>query len=132
MAGDEDETQHVVVDAVGVGIVGHRVDRLGHESLRDEQGLALRHPLAPSPPVDRAPLGDRHEPGSRIVRDAAARPRGEGFDERLLSEILGPCEVAGVPSQRRDDARGLVAPHGFDRTARVGIVVGGHAASVGA
>lgn len=66
MAGDEHETEHVVVDGLpvihgGTGIVREIVGN---------PAVLVVQPFLPSPGVDGSALRDGREPGSRVCRDA--------------------------------------------------------------
>src|SRR6185503_6338145 len=50
-----------------------------------------------------APFGDGHQPGSRIVRNAAARPLREGDNQRVLRQFLGTIDIPHDAGQARDE-----------------------------
>jgi hypothetical protein len=69
--------------------------------------LRREHPLAPDA-VDGAIPGCRGQPGTRVGRNALARPPLRGDRKRLLRGILGEVEVAEEPDERSEDAAPLV------------------------
>ena len=120
VGGDEDQSQHVVVDVVGVPTeVGIRpgVQVAGHlHILRVETFL-------PTPAIDCPSLGHGGEPGARISRDTRLRPLRQRLDQRLLRQVLGDTDITHHPCQGGDDLGCLHTPHrvngavdGFRRT----------------
>jgi hypothetical protein len=64
-------------------------------------------------PVEGAIAGRRLEPGTRIRRDAVARPGLERRQQRVLRGVLSEPEIAAQASgQARDDPTRLAAPDG--------------------
>ena len=104
MAGREDEAQQLVAEI----IVHGRFDRLGRAVARlvqrpcDLLVLALAHLVAPEG-VDGAALGDGHQPGTRIGRDADLRPFAQGDDQRVLRQLLGKVDIPHHSGQARDE-----------------------------
>jgi|GEM_PF-2457739 len=85
-----------------------------------EDAVALVEPLPAAPGVDRLPLRDGREPGTRVVRDARLRPLRERVGDGVLREVLGEAEVARHPGEGRDDPRPLDAPDRGDPARDVG------------
>jgi hypothetical protein len=110
MRRDEDEPQHVVVDAVGIpcGLVD-----LGFQLAGQRRVLGVEVVLA-APVVDGLAFGDGRQPCGRVARDAAFGPLRQRADERFLRQILGQPDVADGTGQRRDDLGRLHTPDGID------------------
>lgn len=51
--------------------------------------------------VERTVAGHLEEPGGRVVRHAAKRPRLQGRDERILHGVLGELQVARAKRARQ-------------------------------
>ena len=100
------------------GVVGLGRGAVELEAAAELAALALEGAAA-ARGVDRAPAGDRGEPGAGVVRDPLARPLLERGDERVLGEVLGRADPAGVPRQTGEQARRLDPPDGFDRAPRL-------------
>src|SRR5437773_1826412 len=81
--------------------------------------LALEQ-LAPTQGVDGPMLRGRHEPGTRVVRDARLRPPLERGDQRVLREILRQADVTRHPRESRDHLGRLDPPDGLDRAVGIG------------
>lgn len=111
MAGDEDQTQHIVVDDIRIP---QQVSALPLLQVVREQGETLVEALLPSPPVDGPALGHRREPGTGVARNPIRRPLLQRIDERFLGQLLRETEVADHPGESTDDAGGLDAPDGGD------------------
>ena len=117
---DEDQPQHVVIDAVGIP-AGVDVD-LGFQ-LAGQRGVPIVEAVLAAPLVDGLALGDRRQPGAGVARHARLRPLRQRVDERLLRQVFGEADIADRPGQRRDDLGGLHPPHRVDGLAQIG---GGH------
>ena len=78
-------------------------------SLADEQRKPAPQRRIPPQHVSRTVGGDRRQPGTGTIRDAAPRPHLDGPRERLLRALLGEVQVAGETGRRRDDRRPLGA-----------------------
>ncbi len=116
MARDEDQAQQVVADVVFV----ERGERRGigtfcvRELACEQFAFARQHVVAPKT-VDRAALGNRHQPRAGIARDAFAGPLRERGDERILREFLSDADVAHHARQTGDELRRLDAPDRLER-----------------
>src|SRR5690606_40536697 len=83
--------------------------------------------------VDRAAAADGEQPPRPVAGDAVARPGHQRLGERLLREVLGQREVAGVAGERADDPRRLDPPdRGDGLAARAGRTALPHAVFVSA
>ena len=91
-----------------------------------EGGVPLVEGGAAAERVDRAAAADGKQPPGRVAGHAVARPGHQGLRERLLCEVLGQREIAGVPGERTDDPRGLDPPHGGDRLPAGGSAIPAH------
>ena len=67
--------------------------------------LAVRARALASPLIDQLATGRRHQPGTRVGRDALPRPMVGGGDQRLLDGVLGRVEVARAAGERAKDLR---------------------------
>ncbi len=115
MAGGEDQPQQVVVDVVRERLVEVRRDACpGLQRPADLGILLLQLAVAPEE-VDRPALGDRHQPGAGIARNALGGPLLERGDDRVLGQVLGQADVAGVVGQARDQPGGFQPDDGLDR-----------------
>ena len=145
VAGDEHQREHVVVDPVGVpqqvvllsgSGVAPEVAWPSSRSAR-QRGVPLVEGGPPPEGVDGPPPADGEQPAGRVARHAVARPGDQRLGERLLGEVLGQREVAGVAGQRADDPRRLDPPDGLDGlatrrgVARPARAAGGHSWPVG-
>jgi hypothetical protein len=74
----------------------------------EQPGLLGERAVAANP-VDRAVAGRGHQPATRVVRCAIARPALGGDRERVLSGLLGEVEVAEEADQVGEDTPPLVA-----------------------
>ncbi len=125
VAGDEHEGEDVVVDPLGVvehvvllsGVGRGARGGLAVVQVGRHRGVPLVERRPPPVRVDRAAPPDGEQPAGGVVGYAVARPRDERLGQRLLREVLGHREVAGVAGEPTDDARGLDPPHGLDRLA---------------
>ena len=120
VAGGEDEPEQVVLDRVLEDRLDIVLDTVAVDlELVPHLGeLALVGLLAPDQ-VDRAPLGDRHQPGARIVRYARLRPLLQRGDQRVLRQLLGQPDVPHDPRDPGDDPGRLDPPDRVDRPVRV-------------
>ncbi len=123
VAGDEDEPEQIVADAIGPFVdrrleIGHGVLFAG-ELAADLFVLALE-PFDPAPMVDGPVLRRGHEPGARISRNARCRPLLERRDERVLGQILGNADVAHDPRESGNEARRFDSPDRVDGFLRFG------------
>src|SRR5690606_29337002 len=83
--------------------------------------------------VDGAAAADGEQPPRPVAGDAVARPGHQRLGERLLREVLGQREVAGVAGERADDPRRLDPPdRGDGLAARAGRTALPHAVFVSA
>ena|SRR5438477_3366511 len=117
MAGDEDESEEIVFDVVGLGNVkiSHGGILLRFELAAELFVLSFEE-LVASEAIDGAMLGGGHQPGAGIVGNARGWPFFQRGDQRILREFFGHAYVANDASQARDQARGLNAPDGVDRS----------------
>ncbi len=70
MAGREHQAQHIVADVLidrRIGIGGRPFQLVRH--LDGQFGFLAIEPGPAAELIDRAALGDGHEPGSRVIRD---------------------------------------------------------------
>ncbi len=115
MARGEHEAQQVVADVVRkMGI--HTWLRIREErlDLPRELRFLLRVELALAEAVERAMLRGGHEPGARVVGNAARGPGFERRHQRVLRELLGGADVAHHPRHTGDDARRFDPVDGLD------------------
>lgn len=77
-----------------------------HRMTREEVGSAEA--------VDRATLGDRHEPSARQARHPFTRPALERRDQRVSREIFGAADVVRHAREAGDEAWKLDAPRRLD------------------
>src|SRR5690606_32218666 len=82
-----------------------------------QRGVALVEGAAAPERVDRAPAPHRQQPTGRIAGHAIARPGDERLGQRLLGEVLGQGEVAGVAGERTGDPGCPAPPHRGDLVA---------------
>lgn len=73
MAGGEDQAEQIVAEVVveGRGRIGLLAQ---HLDAARQLLVLLRRELVAAEEIDGAALGDRHEPGAGLVRDALLRP----------------------------------------------------------
>ena len=103
MAAHKHQPQAVVGDLL---VTKNRLVRAGHGPLHHADNIILlvvKHLLAPHH-VERQVARRAHDPGGRILRHAAERPRLQGPGERLLHHVLRKAEVFDPEDarQRRD------------------------------
>src|SRR5262249_5427826 len=125
MTGGEDETQQIVAEVV----VDLRLELPCRAFLfgllvAAELFMFARRHLSSAKLVDGAMLGGRHEPGSRLVRNARLRPFLERHDERILGEILRKTDVTDNASKRRNQPGRFYPPDGVDGLMGVGSLHG--------
>ena len=111
MAGDENETEDVVVDSC----IGDAVAEGGFKFAREHFVFALGDGVS-AEQIDGAAFGGCGEPCRGVIGDARLRPLLECGDERLLSEVFCEADVTGEARESGDDSRGLDAPDGLDGT----------------
>jgi hypothetical protein len=92
-----DEAKAVVRLGAGLG-----------QGFRGEGGQLLRVPGPPPPLVDCQPPGGGEQPGSGLRRDAVVPPPLEGYQQRLLDQLLGALEVAQDANQGGGQPAGLL------------------------
>jgi hypothetical protein len=76
-------------------------------------GSARPGALAP-PLVDQSTSGDRHEPGSRVVRHARLGPLLCRGQQRFLHGVFAGVELAVSPDERAEDLRRELAQQVLD------------------
>ncbi len=119
MAGDEDQTEQVVLN-ISIGCGGQRSCEVRKGALLLFLQLARELFVFPFQPrvvaqnVDSAVLGGSHEPCAGVLRDARLRPLLEGSDQSILGELFGDANIAHDSREAGDDARRLHAPYGVD------------------
>ncbi len=116
MTAREDEPEPIVLDGHRILLV-RRVD--GRELGLDRRDPAELLGLLAQPPsaaqsIDRPVARGGRDPGARVARDPANRPRLEGRDEGLLDDFFGQIEVAQDTDQRRDRPTLLLAEDALD------------------
>jgi hypothetical protein len=130
MAGQEDESEDVVLDVVDLGIeVGH-IRLLPATGVLELRELVVKGLAAPEV-IDGSPLGDGHQPPRRVLRYAGCRPLFERGHERVLRQVLGESDITRHPREGADEAGRVGPPRGFDglgQIIRTGL--GRHDASV--
>ena len=120
IAGDQDETQHVVAHSVVDLRLEVRIDPLALD-LERRQALVLACDERAAPDhVDRTVARHGLEPGPRTVRDARLRPLFERSDERVLRELLGHADVTHDAHEPAHEASRLRPEDLTDRRVRVG------------
>nr|AUN36784.1 hypothetical protein [uncultured bacterium] len=77
--------------------------------------MLLLHPAVAAQMVDGAILGNRHEPGARLFRDARLRPPLQGSEQRVLRQVFSDPYVPDDPRQPGDDPGGFDSPYRVDR-----------------
>lgn len=80
--------------------------------------LLYKH-LATAQTIDRSPLCRRHQPRSRIFRDAFFRPSFKSRNHCVLGQFFGNANIAGDAGDRSDEPRRLDLPHRLDRPVNV-------------
>ena len=90
-----------------------RKARIDRRLARQLLGL-LDEPLPPAEAIDRPVPGRGRDPGTRVVRHTADRPRLERCDEGVLDRFLGKVEVTGDADEGRDSTALLVAEQAVD------------------
>lgn len=140
VAGHEHERKDVVVDLIGIPEwfgAGHfrRRSAGGRPALAQFAGEGGVPVVAGGPAaegVDGPPPAHGEQPTGRIARDTRARPGHQRLGQRLLREVLGQGEIAGVAGERTHDPRGFDAPdRGHDvTTGGVGHVSAAHSCPV--
>ena len=120
VARGEDQPQHVVVDVTNrvAVLVAAGAEPGPVQGPADLVVLALQVAVA-AEQVDGAPLGHGRQPAAGAVRDAARRPLLQRRDHGVLGQLLGQADVAGVVSQRGDQAGPLQPDHRVDRCVRL-------------
>jgi hypothetical protein len=79
-----------------------------------EGGVAVVERGASAERVDRAAASHGQQPAGRVLGHPLPGPVHEGLGQRLLGEVLGQRDVAGVAGEGPDDPGGLDAPHRGD------------------
>ena len=114
VAAGEDQPQPVVDDRALV--VHRRLLVLGVQARQLGQPLgAIRHRPVAAQTVDRPPPRGGRDPRARVGRHAVAPPHRDRGLEGVLHRVLGQLEVAGLPDQRGQHDRALVAERARDR-----------------
>ncbi len=120
MAGREHQAQQVVADVIVDRGVEVRRGQLPRRQLVTELLVLPFQQLAAPGIVDGAMLRGGHEPGARVVRDAAHRPPLERRDQRVLRQVLGETDVVHHPREASDESGGFDPPDRVDRARDVG------------
>ena len=99
---------------VGLGLVAARVEFVAQLDVFPLDAFVTAEV------VERAVLGDRHQPRAGIARHAFGRPLFERGDQRVMREILGQADVADDADETGDQARRFDAPDRVDGALDVG------------
>jgi len=79
-------------------------------------------PRALAPPfVYQSPRGDRHHPGTRVVRHAFLRPLDSRGEEGLLRCVLARVELSVPPHKHGEDLRRQLAQQILDSPLQPGV-----------
>ena len=87
--------------------------------VRDILMFAIHHVVTPEA-IDRAALGDCHEPRGGVLRNAAVGPLLQRRNEGILREFFREPDIAHEPRQAGDESRRLDAPDRVERALNVG------------
>ena len=123
MARDEHQRQHVVVDGIGVEQDVHSglpPPTIAGVQIAREDGIPGIARRPPPEGVDGPAPADGEQPSGRLGRHSIDGPGDERLGQRLLRDVLGQREIAGVPGEGADDAGGLHPPHRLDGAPRLG------------
>jgi hypothetical protein len=102
--------EHEQVEGV---VVGSRCSRIGAVEIEDRLFSGATGALA-APGIHQSALGDDHQPGAGVLRDAVAGPVVRCGEERLLDRVLRRIEVTGPARQRAEDLRRQLAQQVLD------------------
>jgi hypothetical protein len=103
VAGQEDESQRIVLDIVDLRVeVGHQLLLSLELGVTELFGLATKV-VGATEVVDASALSGGHQPGGRVDRYANDGPLLEGGQQCVLGEILRELDVAGDPGEGADE-----------------------------
>ena len=117
---EQDESQAFVgaghADLADLVAIDHSfTSRIGCESVLVDVVLGTLQALHFSPPasiaVDGATVGGCHEPATRVVRDAVARPGPRSIRQCVLYRLIGEVQIAKPGGEDRQHAWRVVTRH---------------------
>ena len=122
MAGNEDESQQIVADIIGVErlIEARRGRGLLGFDLLPQLFVLDAETLGAAELVERAVFRGSHQPRAGAARDARHCPFFQGCHQGVLRQVFGEAHVAHQPREAGNQFRGFHSPDGVNGAVEVG------------